>query len=71
MDLFNLPETKSPRLKWMERHHLTVKERYSAEDEEIVYQCLHGMTVIGEATTEHDAVVLAAKSLNIKLWNEQ
>ena len=71
MDLFNIEETKSPRLKWMERHHLTVKERYCAEDEETVYQCLHGIKVIGEATTEHDAVVAAAKSLNIKLWNEQ
>ncbi len=71
MDLFNLPETKSPRLKWMERHYLTVKDSWNYDDDEPIFQCLHGMKVIGEGLTEHDAVVAAAKSLNIKLWNEQ
>ena len=69
-ELFEIPESKSPRLKWMERHHLTVRLSHDYDDDEDVWQCLHGMKVIGEGGTEDRAITAAAKSLNIPLWNE-
>ena len=69
-ELFSIPESKSPRLLWMERHHLTIREGYNHDDDEAIFQCLHGMKVIGEGLTQDKAITAAAKSLNIKLWNE-
>ena len=68
-ELFEIPESKSPRLLWMERHHLTVRLSHDHDDED-VWQCLHGMKVIGEGSTQDKAITAAAKSLNIPLWNE-
>jgi hypothetical protein len=69
-ELFKIEPVKSPRLKWMERHHITVTETAN-EDNEAVFQARHGMTVIAEASTVDKAIHKAAKSLNIKLWNEE
>jgi hypothetical protein len=68
--LFDILETKSPRLLWMERNHITIKSGYNHDDEEPIYQALHGMEVAGEGLTEDDAIVNLAKKLNLKLWNE-
>jgi len=62
--LFNIPETKSPRLRWMERYHITVKIKGDK------YEAYHGMDRVATGPTEDDAITAAAKSLNIKLWNE-
>jgi hypothetical protein len=53
----------------MERHHLSV-EKYWMVDV-WYYRAKHGMKVIGKGETEDDALFAAAKSLNIKLWNEE
>lgn len=70
-ELFNIGESKSPRIKWMERHHLRVEANPAPRGDSDIMQCFHGMTVIGYGPTEDAALVAAAKSLNIRLWNEQ
>ena len=65
-ELFEIPPSKSPRLLWMERHHLTVRLSHNYDDDEDVWQCLYGMKVIGEGITKEAAVSAAAKSLNIE-----
>ena len=67
-ELFEIPESKSPRLKWMERHHLTVEKYWMVDI--WYYRAKHGMKVIGKGNTEDEAITAAAKSLNIPLWNE-
>lgn len=69
MDLFNLPESKSPRMKWMERHHLTVTDTGSYAERR--FEAVHGMKTIGYGATPDQALFAAAKSLNIRMWNEQ
>ena len=65
-ELFEIPESKSPRLLWLEDHHLhlcanTISGRWEVS--------LHS-AVIGHGATADDALAAAAKSLNIPLWNE-
>jgi len=62
-ELFDIPPTKSPRLKWMDEHGVWVfkyHDRFEAT--------ARGFTEKGQ--TEHDAVVNLAIKMNIKLWNE-
>ena len=67
-DLFNIPATPSPRLKWLSAHGITVsRTHYEAEP----FRAYIGAQQIGKGYTEDDAVVAAAKSLNIPLWNEE
>lgn len=68
-ELFNIDPVKSPRLKWMDRHHITV--RITTMPPPNTYQAKHGMAVVGYGATYDDALFAAAKSLNIKLWNEE
>ena len=69
-ELFQIEPIKSPRLRWMERHHLTVYQNIEmAVDAR--FTAYHGMAVIGHGATYDDALFAAAKSLNIKLWNEE
>jgi len=69
-ELFDIPENKSPRILWMERHHLKT-DIYHDESDNPRIAVLHGMTRIANGLTVDEALVNAAKSLNIKLWNEQ
>jgi hypothetical protein len=68
-ELFQIEPTKSPKLKWMERHFLTVQ--ITTLPMPNVYQCKHGMTVVAHGETHDDALCNAARKLNIKLWNEE
>ena len=65
-ELFTIPETKSPRLLWLERHHLTIGFNFESG----MHVARQGMKPIGYGPTPDDALVAAAKSLNIPLWNE-
>ena len=62
-NLFDIPETKSPRLIWMDRHGVWTQE-------------LNGKWIAtasifdGRGDTENDAIVNLAKKMVIKLWNE-
>lgn len=61
--LFDIPESKSPKLKWMERHHLTTAN-YTDENNHLRIAVYHGMARIANGDTADE------KSLNIPLWNE-
>ena len=73
-ELFDMPETKSPRLLWMEKHGLTIHhqpyDHAGPMDKEDRYAAIYNQKSIGKGSTPDDALVAAAKSLNIKLWNE-
>ena len=69
-ELFDIPETPSPRMRWMQRHHLTVSRKHE-EENTYSFVAIHGMTIIGKGATEDEALTAAAKSLNIRLWNEE
>ena len=72
-DLFaNLPEVKSPRLLWMEKHGITTERKATSQG--MVYiatrKGLGYRTIETKAINEHDALVEMAIQLNIKLWNQ-
>ena len=69
-ELFAIPESKSPKLRWMERHHITVRQNDQSAPAK-AYEAYYGMDRIATGPSETDALVAAAKSLNIPLWNEQ
>lgn len=71
-ELFNnLPESKSPRLIWMERHG--VETGGPDEDEEFWAMGLDRQSKpdYGYGQTEHDAIVHLAKRNGWRLWNEE
>jgi hypothetical protein len=68
-ELFDIPETPSPRLRWMKRHHLAIEP--ITEENGNRYAARHGMAVICKGATEDEALTAAAKSLSIRLWNEE
>ena len=73
-ELFQIEPAKSPRLKWMERHHIKVEDsppNVCGIDGSHDFVCFHGMKAIAYGKTPEDAIFKAAKSLNIRLWNEE
>lgn len=69
-DLFELPESLSPRLKWMREHGLSLVPGYNHDDEEEIVGVYRGEKLISEGITELEALSNAARKLNLKLWNE-
>jgi len=69
-DLFNLPESKSPRLLWLEANRIRVDFH---EGEHIAH--LPGFFAYNEkagafGNTEDEAICELAKRLGLRLWNE-
>lgn len=62
--LFPLEESLSPRLKWMQKFRITVRE---AENQKWLAQ---SNTKWHYGPTEDDALVGLAKKMNILTWNE-
>ena len=83
-ELFDIPETLSPRLKWMREHSIEVVDSgldHDPGDEcEVTGDRLYRYWAVIEGTvctneeaggdTEDAAIVALAKKLNLKLWNE-
>ena len=71
--LFDIPETKSPRLLWMERHHIQTRETGTVSDE--LGDCRRWIAESpvgnGYGETEDGASTQLALKLGIKLWNEE
>ena len=67
-ELFTIPESKSPRLVWMEANGVTTE--YCPE---LLEWCAgdRSLSAFGYGNTELDAVTELAIKLNLKLWNEQ
>jgi hypothetical protein len=70
-ELFDIPESKSPRLKWQDEHGITCI-RTELELPENAWQAMHADTqAITRGPTAEDALTSLALKLNIRLWNEQ
>ena len=64
--LFDIPETKSPRLLWLEKHNIGIiydntKNQFAAI----------GRQESAWGETEDEAITQLALKLGIKLWNEE
>lgn len=65
--LFDLPESKSPRLLWMERYKVTVSD---CEDGKFA-RSNYDLYTRGFGLTEDEALANLAIALGVKLWNEE
>jgi len=71
IELFDIPESKSPRILWQERHEITCVET-DLDRPENRWQAMHPLTkTIVRGPTREDALAEIARKLNLKLWNEE
>lgn len=72
-DLFEIPESKSPRLLWIEKHMITTRKTGTDSDE--LGDCQRWIAQnpmkIGYGHTEDEALTQLALKLGVKLWNEE
>jgi len=64
-ELFTIPESKSPRLKWMEAHGIEV-----SHSELTGYMAFGTAEGSGFGDTAEEAILAYAKNIGIPLWNE-
>jgi hypothetical protein len=70
-ELFEIKETKSPRLLWMDKHGVwTEKTKFVDFDQPEHAWTATAAGQVGVGPTEDDAIVDLAKHMGIKLWNE-
>jgi len=69
-ELFSIPEVKSPRLKWMERHGIQVLHFPDIDTPEPYVATRYGKEIAKGGNAEW-ACYFAAKKLNLKTWNEE
>jgi hypothetical protein len=62
-ELFSLPESLSPRLKWMRRHHITIVDDGEVAPTNKRFRAKHGMASIAAGPDELTACLEAAKML--------
>jgi hypothetical protein len=70
-ELFEIPETKSPRLIWMERHGITMTQNLHMTMNYGYWMFYQGMDCIAVKRDYDDAVLAGATILGLKLWNEE
>jgi len=71
IELFDIPESKSPRILWQERHEITCVET-DLDRPENRWQAMQATSkTIVRGPTREDALAEIARKLNIKLWNEE
>ena len=75
MNLFDMPETPSPRLQWMREHDLKTLPNIWDEFEDRERWAAYTGTIddfpeLHFGDTEDEAIVAFAKKQNLKLWNE-
>ena len=77
-ELFEIPETKSPRLLWLARHRIHTFQTQMLSDKEQPWSAWSGDfqealddDCYGVGATEDDAIVNWAKGMRVKLWNEE
>ena len=81
-DLFDIPETLSPRLKWMRENDIDVQEceihsyffdRLVTRPQWVAWSKKKATKAVARyefGDTKDDAIVALAKKMNVKLWNE-
>jgi hypothetical protein len=62
-ELFSLPESLSPRLKWMRRHHITIVDDGEDAPTSKRFRAKHGMASIAAGADELTACLEAVKVL--------
>lgn len=65
-ELFQITPSKSPKLKWMDKHWIKTE---IAPDGRI--RAIQGLCNFAYRSTEDEALTHAAQMLNIRLWNEE
>jgi len=68
-ELFNVPEQLSPRLAWLKKYDVQVKQFPGHANEWSAWDGKQGF--MGHGATEADAITAYAKERGIKLWNEE
>ena len=66
-ELFEIPECKSPRLRWMERYNIQTTD----DPITLGWMAFGKIEGVGFGDTEEEAVLAYAKNAGIKLWNEE
>jgi len=68
-ELFNIPEQLSPRLAWLKKYDVQVKE---FSNRSVPWTAWDGQDCfMGHGETELDALTAYALNRGIKLWNEE
>lgn len=66
-NLFDIPETLSPRLAWMREHGIEVTENTLTGTGHLAFMPQNGCAF---GDTEDEALIALAIALKIKLWNQ-
>ena len=78
MELFEIPVSESPRLKWLKKHRISTHKSSPVPDDEDPWNAWVGD--LSEAIeddrvctgmTEDDALCDLARQLGLRLWNEE
>jgi len=67
-ELFQTEESLSPRLRWMQRHHITIIDDGPEVPPEKRYRAKHGMASVAAGCDELDACINACNALKINGW---
>lgn len=67
-ELFEMDESLSPRLKWMRRHCITIKDEGDVAVPSSRYRLYHGMQWVCDSDSELGACITAKNMLNLFGW---
>jgi len=67
-ELFHTEESLSPRLKWMQRNHITIIDDGDEVPPEKRFRVKHGMASVAAGPDELTACIEACRILNLKGW---
>lgn len=67
-ELFAIPESRSPRLIWMERHGITIQHNPHLELDP--YIAIHNGSIVGCGSSDEWACWSAAKKMEIPTWHK-
>jgi hypothetical protein len=67
-ELFDIPESLSPRLKWMKENYITIVDDGEEAPPEKRYRAKHGMASITAGPDEITACIKLCQILNKKGW---
>jgi len=75
-ELFDIPESKSPRLQWMEKHGIeTAKGNFERPSDKSRHEWIAWsnpeIQSTGWGNAEDEAITQLALKMGIKLWNEE
>jgi hypothetical protein len=66
--LFDLPESPSPRLRWMQQHKISLTREMTLKGEHFTAWVFPDTS--GYGYSADDALADLARKINVKLWNQ-